>query len=44
MSQAKLLDRIHGLQITMELNRELGNTTRAEMNQSAIDKLTLLVK
>jgi hypothetical protein len=44
MLQSTIINRIHGLQIALELNVELGNTTRAEMNQAAIDKLTLLLK
>tara|TARA_R110001606_G_scaffold67547_1_gene154500 strand:- start:254 stop:445 length:192 start_codon:yes stop_codon:yes gene_type:complete len=44
MKQSTIINRIHGLEITAALNRELGNVTRAEMNQSAIDRLTLLLK
>lgn len=44
MSQETILDRIFRLQFALELNRDLGHTTRAEMNQDAIDRLTLLIK
>jgi len=44
MLQSTILDRIFRLQFAFELNTELGHTTRAEMNQSAIDRLTLLLK
>ena len=44
MLQSTILDRIFRLQIAFDLNTELGYTTRAEMNQSAIDRLTLLIK
>tara|TARA_R110002049_G_scaffold134716_1_gene294238 strand:- start:112 stop:297 length:186 start_codon:yes stop_codon:yes gene_type:complete len=44
MKQSKILNRIQGLQISLALNTELGNVTRAEMNRSAIEKLTLLIK
>tara|TARA_R110000737_G_scaffold2319_3_gene6546 strand:- start:274 stop:408 length:135 start_codon:yes stop_codon:yes gene_type:complete len=44
MLQSTIINRIHGLEITAAFNRELGNITRAEMNQSAIDRLTLLLK
>ena len=44
MLQSTIIDRIHGLQIAFDLNTELGNVTRAEMNQSAIDRLSLLIK
>jgi len=40
MTIQKLQDRIQGLEISAALNRELGHTTRAEMNQAAIDKLS----
>ena len=40
MSIQKLQDRIQGLEISAALQRELGNTTRAEMLQATIDKLT----
>tara|TARA_B100000780_G_scaffold72360_1_gene48493 strand:- start:607 stop:792 length:186 start_codon:yes stop_codon:yes gene_type:complete len=39
MSIQKLQDRIQGLEISAALQRELGNTTRAEMLQATIDKL-----
>lgn len=44
MLQSTIINRLHGLQIAFDLNTELGNTTRAEMNQAAIDRLTLLLK
>jgi hypothetical protein len=44
MLQSTIINRIHGLQIAFDLNTELGLTTRAEMNQAAIDRLTLLIK
>tara|TARA_R100000544_G_C2175641_1_gene34387 strand:- start:178 stop:312 length:135 start_codon:yes stop_codon:yes gene_type:complete len=44
MTQSTIINRLHGLEIAKELNIELGHTTRAEMNQAAIDKLTLLLK
>ena len=44
MLQSTIIDRLHGLQIAFELNTELGHATRAEMNQSAIDRLSLLLK
>ena len=44
MLQSTILDRIFRLQIAFDLNTELGHTTRAEMNQAAIDRLTLLIK
>lgn len=44
MLQSTIIDRLHRLQIAFELNTELGNVTRAEMNQAAIDRLTLLLK
>ena len=44
MKQSKILNRIQGLQISLAFNIELGNVTRAEMNRSAIEKLTLLIK
>jgi hypothetical protein len=44
MKQSTILNRIQGLQISLALNIELGNVTRAEMNRSAIQKLTLLIK
>ena len=44
MSQGTIINRMNGLEISMALNKELGNTTRAELNQRAIDKLALLIK
>ena len=44
MLQSTIIDRLHRLQIAFELNTALGHTTRAEMNQSAIDRLSLLLK
>ena len=44
MLQSTIIDRLHRLQIAFELNTDLGHTTRAEMNQSAIDRLSLLLK
>lgn len=44
MLQSTIIERLHSLQFMLELNTELGHTTRAEMNQAAIDRLTLLLK
>jgi len=40
MSNTKLQNRIEGLEISAALQRELGNTTRAEMLQATIERLT----
>ena len=40
----KKIERIEGLKVMQELQMDLGNTKRAEMMQSAIDKLTLELK
>jgi len=40
MSNTKLQNRIEGLEISAALQRELGNTTRAEMLQATINNLT----
>ena len=38
----KAIDRIEGLKIMQELQKDLGNTGRADIMQSTIDKLTLI--
>tara|TARA_B110000467_G_C18076399_1_gene344204 strand:- start:253 stop:408 length:156 start_codon:yes stop_codon:yes gene_type:complete len=40
----KKIERIEGLKVMQELQKDLGNTTRADMMQSTIDKLTLKLK
>ena len=40
----KAIDRIEGLKIMQELQKDLGNTGRADIMQSTIDKLTLKLK
>ena len=40
----KKIERIEGLKVMQELQTDLGNTTRADMMQSSIDKLTLELK
>lgn len=42
--EQKKIERIEGLKFMQELQTGLGNTTRADMMQSQIDKLTLQLK
>tara|TARA_R110002167_G_C12353965_1_gene622489 strand:- start:468 stop:614 length:147 start_codon:yes stop_codon:yes gene_type:complete len=42
--EQKKIQRIEGLKFMQEMQTSLGNTTRAEMMQSQIDKLTLKLK
>tara|TARA_R110000744_G_scaffold62002_2_gene128059 strand:+ start:329 stop:463 length:135 start_codon:yes stop_codon:yes gene_type:complete len=44
MRQSTILNKIEALKIELRFNTDLGNKGRAEMNKSAIEKLTLLIK
>ena len=43
MLQSTIIERINNLHFMLEINLDLGRTGRAEMNQAAIDRLTLLI-